>query len=171
MPTTLKEALRAWQQRESPDDDHIPMPALYEFFVHPEKVENRERILAHVTRCPACLTEFERVIDSAQAADRMAHWDFALSRAAASETSAPQSISTRTGMYILEIRPHLSSPNRGIITAQVAPAHREELEGKRLTVTDSRGRRILSGKIINGEASEEIDDLDQIEYGLIVRAE
>ncbi len=172
--TTLQEALGAWRRgpREAAGPgEHVPTPELYELYVHPSAVPDRQALLAHLTRCPACQDEFAHIVDSAEAAEQLARWDFALSRAAASDTTAPHTIATRSGLYTIEIRPHLSDANRGIIAARVAAAHREELEGKTVTVVDSSGRALLQGRIINGEASQEIDALDRIKYGLVVRAD
>ena len=172
--TTLKQALKAWRSWKAPPKepgDHIPPAELYELFIHPESTPDRGMLLDHLVQCPVCLRELEDVIHSrAGAEEAMAGLDYAPAMAAASLTRGPKRISTQGGKYTIEIRPHLSRENRGIVTVQVAPPYRDELEGRTLTIKDRQGRVLLQSRIINSEASQEIDDLDQIEYGLLIQS-
>ena len=171
---TLNQALKAWRSWKAPArelGDHIPPAELYELFIHPESNPDRGPLLDHLVQCPVCLRELEDIIHStAGAATAMAGLDYAAAMAAASLTRGPKRISTRGGKYTIEIRPHISRENRGIVTVQVAPRYRDELEGRTLTIKDRQGRVLLQGRIINSEASQEIDGLDQIEYGLLIQS-
>ena len=79
-------------------------------------------------------------------------------------------ITTEGGKYTVEIRPQLTDKSRGLITVQPSPQHREALEGAAIVLRDSKGRVLLEGKIVSSEVSQVIEDLDKIEYGLIVQA-
>ncbi len=170
---TLTEASEAWGEwKVSAGDpgEHIPPGELYEFLLHPADYADRENLLGHLTRCPLCLRELEDMSQSVEeAAFRM--WDLALPKAAASDMEGPWKIATEDGKYTIEIRPHISDENRGIITVQVSPQNSDALEGKTVTLKDSQGRVLLKGRIINSEVSQEIDGLDRIEYGLVIQSE
>lgn len=168
---TLKDAFRAWASGPSGDTGaHIPPAELYELLIRPGA--QTAEMLKHLTRCPACARELrEMAEDLAQAEACMVGWDLALPKAAATSTSSTWRLPTEAGKYTIELHPHSSDQNRGLITLQVASQYRSQLEGHRVSLRDSRGRLLLEGKIVNGEAAQEVTDLDQIEAGFIVRAD
>jgi hypothetical protein len=106
---------------------------------------------------------------SEESAAHLTTWDLALPKAAATDPEGPKTITSEGGKYTIEIRPHLADSNKGIITIQVSAQHRQELEGKTAIIQDSSSRILLQAKIINGEASQTIDRLDQIDYGLLIK--
>lgn len=170
--TTLQDALNAWSEYKtaSDDGDTIPAAELYEFLLNPADYPEREALLHQIARDPIALNKLNTMLQSSE--EPTAHlttWDLALPKAAATAPEGPQTIISEGGKYTIEIRPHLADPNKGMITIQVAIQHRPELEGKTAIIQDSSSRVLLQAKIINGEASQTIDRLDQIDYGLLIK--
>lgn len=162
----------AWKASTGTPEEHIPTAELYEFLIHPTENPDRENLLDHLTQCPLCLHELDELVENMEETEnRIVYMDFALPKAAASPLEGPRQITTERGKYTIEIRQHISGENKGIIIVQVAAPYREDLEGKNIVLRDSRGRILLRSMIINGEASQEIEALDQIEYGLVIQAE
>lgn len=169
--TTLREALGAWATHPAGEaGEHIPPAELYEFLRQPG--ERAGEVLAHLESCPRCAQELRQMQESlAQAEERLAGWDVAWPKAAASPQTSTQRILTEAGKYTIEIHPHTVQRNRGIITLQVSPQYRALLEGKRVSLKDGEGRVLLEGKIVNGEAAQEVEGLDRIDVGFVVRSE
>lgn len=160
---TLKEALRVWRNKivhEGRLGRHIPPAELYELLVHPPASEIKASLLDHLIRCPLCLQELKDMVDSIEEAEA---WDFALPKAAASEEIEwPKKIPTEGGKYTIVIRRNMSEKNRGVVTVQVAPCYRDTLEGKKVILRDGRPHVLLTGVIIDGEVSQEIEGLNAI---------
>lgn len=164
---TLKQALDTWNASGlSPEAGHLSPEELCDLLLQLATRDLHHKMVAHLCRCPACLREFQALVQSMAEA---AAWDLALPKAAATQAQGSLRITTEGGKYTIEIRPHLSDKSRGLITVQTALQHREALEGVSIVLKDNRGRILLSGRIVSGEVSQEVADLDQIEYGLMVQ--
>lgn len=168
--TTLREALDGWAAQTQVAGDHIGRPALYELLLRGP--DGREEILAHLARCPRCLRALQELDEGMQVAEkRFTHWDVMLPKAAAAAGETARRIPTEGGRFTIEVRPHLTDASRGIITVQVSQRFREALEGHTIVLRDSAGRVLLDGRIVNGEVSQEIPDLEAMDFGLIVQAQ
>lgn len=166
--TTLREALEGWGERTRASGEHIGRPALYELLLKGPP-SGREEMLDHLARCPVCLRALQELDEGIQEAEsRFAHWDVALPKAAAAPGEGPRHIATEGGRFTIEVRRHLTTPGKGIITVQVSQQFREALEGRGIVLRDGKGRVLLEGRIINGEVSQEIPDLDEMDYALMV---
>lgn len=169
--TSLKDALSAWVARPADETDkHIPPAALYEFLIHP--VEQPPAFLRHLGHCAQCAQELQEMVQSLeQAEERLKGWDLACPKAAASTGSSARKIVSEAGKYTIEIRPHTVESDRGIIILQVSPQYRQALEGRRVSLRDGLGRTLLEGRILGGEAAQEMEGLDQIGTDFIIRAD
>ena len=159
---TLKGALGDWRARiasEGAPGEHIPPSVLYELLVRPPDNGDREDLLDHLVRCSRCVRELKEMVQDLEEAEA---WDLALPRAAASEVQWPKKIPAEGGKYTLVIRRKLSDQNSGVITLQVEAGHREALEGQSVILKEGRGHTLLRGKIVNGEVSQEVGELDRI---------
>lgn len=167
----LKKALDAWIAGRAAPGEHPAVEELYEFFIRPAGHPQAGQLLAHLCRCPACMRKFQELARSIPEAEQLAGWwDVALPKAAAAHEQGPMRITTEGGKYTIEIRPQLADKSRGLITVQPAPQHQQALEGAAIVLRDSKGRVLLEGRIVSSEVSQLIEDLDKIEYGLIVQA-
>ena len=169
---TLDEALgrwSTWKGSQASSGEHIAPEELFELLVHPLEIPGREQLLTHLTRCAACLGEFQVLVESREAAGtRLERWDLALPRAAASPIEGPRRIFTEGRKYTIVIRPHVSDTSRGLITVQVAPQHQQALEGETLRLLDGQGRVVLEGRVTNGEVAQEVADIEAIETTFFV---
>ena len=170
--TTLREALDAWgETHDASGESHLTPAQLYEFGLSLKRGESGAEILDHTARCATCLATLNTLLDGMEEAEeRMVLWDVALPKAAATPVEGARKIPTEGGRFTIEVRQHLSDPNKGIIAVQVSHQFRETLEGRTVTLRDGSGKVLLSGRIINGEVSQEIDDLDAVDYGLMVQS-
>ena len=72
-------------------------------------------------------------------------------------------IDTEGGRYTIIIHQSLKEPDKGMITVEVAQNLREKSEGAKIVLKDRKGRKLLDGTIINGQVSQKIDHLDDID--------
>jgi hypothetical protein len=167
----LKDALDAWAAGPPAGaGDHVPPAELYEFLSR--LAPPAPALLEHLTRCPWCAREMRQMAENLPRAEtHLAGWDLALPKAAATDTASVWRVPTEAGKYTIEFHPHSSDKTRGLITLQVAPQYRSQLEGHRVALRDSKGRLLLEGRIVNGEAAQELRDLDRIEAGFIVHTD
>lgn len=159
---TLKEALGAWRRQialEGAPGGHIPHAELYELLLRPAESGDKDDFLDHLVRCSRCVRELKEMVQDMEEAEA---WDLALPKAAASEVQWPKKIPAEGGKYTIVIRRDISDKNRGVITLQVEARHREALEGKSVILKEGRGHTLLRGKIVNGEVSQEVGELDRI---------
>ncbi|MCC7261778.1 MAG: hypothetical protein IT369_04555 [Candidatus Latescibacteria bacterium] len=171
---TLREAIETWMaQRHERNATALPFgPAdLYEFLLHPAAHPRRAEIvqaLGEDPRLGAMLNEL--AASQREAALRLAGWDIALPKAAAVAGEGTGRITTEGGKYTIEIRPRLDQVDRGLVVVRVAAAFRDQLEGETLVVQDSRGQVLVRGRVVDGEVSGELESLEGIDYGFVVRA-
>lgn len=169
----LREVIAAWiarLQAQETEEAQFSPAELYDFLLDPEHHPRRDEIvkaLGESASVSALLTEM--AASRREAAARLAGWDIALPKAAAVAGERAGRIITEGGKYTIEIRPHLDKPNHGLVVVRVATAYREDLEGKELVLEDSRRQVLIKGRVVDGEVSNELDQLDQIEYGFVVR--
>ncbi len=160
---TIKEALESWREKAVLEEDigeHIPSSELYDLLIQSQDTKWGEERLNHLTRCPICLQEVKDIIESRKKAEA---WDFALPKAATSEPQWPKKIQLEGGKYTVSIRRNIHDKNRGLVILQVEGDYRDTLEGKTVHLLDGRDRICLKGKIINGEVSQEIEKLDEVD--------
>lgn len=168
---SLDMALKAAGAGASPTAGaHLSPPELYELLRRPNAPA--DQLFAHLAACPACARELREMVENLALAEaHLAGWDLALSRAASTSSISHWRLPTNAGKYTIELHPHTSDQNRGLISVQVAPQYRDLLEGHHVSLRDSQGRLLLEGKIVNGEAVQEVTDIAQIETGFIVRTD
>lgn len=161
--TTIKDALSIWREeacRLAQAEEHIRPSELYEFLVRAPSSQNRSAILKHLCCCPKCSRQLKEMLAAVEEAEV---WDFSMPKAASSqEIQWSGEIATAGGKYSIVIRRSLSDQKRGVITLQVGEPHRDILEGRSVLVKDGQGRVLLKGKVIDGEVSQEVADLDGI---------
>lgn len=168
---TIQDALEAWRDQRTSEGSlhgHVVPSVLYELLIQPQENGDKEAILNHLSQCQRCLGELKEMAQSIAGATV---WDVALPRAAASEVQGPKKIPTDGGKYTVVIRRNLGKKDRGVITLEVAPRYRDDLEGKAVILRDGRGRILLQGKIIDGEISREIEELGAMVPPFLVEAD
>lgn len=135
--------------------------------VRPTPVD-RPKLLAHLTRCPRCLRQLKSMLDHVDKANEQAFdgWDQALPLAAASAQEGPRRITSKSGIYYLEIRAGTDGAGDGLINVEVADQFRAKLEGRELRVWDASGRVLLQGEIGGGRVMRMVAALNEIEYPL-----
>jgi hypothetical protein len=170
----LKQALEAWQNEiisPTAKEKHIPAGELYDMLINKRPREDNEALLDHLSVCSHCMKELK---DMKETIEEVKLWDLALPKAAASEkTDWPKNIMTEGGKYSIVIRRSITDKNKGLVSISVNPSHIEieKIEGKKVVLRDGRGRELLRQKIIDGEASQEVQDLDSIEFHFAVITE
>lgn len=170
--TTLREGLDAWGASPGArDEGHLTPAQLYDFALAVQRGESGGEAFDHIARCGGCLETLNDLLAGMEdAEERMRLWDIALPKAAATPVEEMRSIPTEGGRFTIEIRRHLTDAHKGIIAVQVSHQFRDTLEGRTVTLRDGAGKVLLQGRIINGEVSQEIDDLDTVDYGLMVQS-
>lgn len=184
----LREALDTWtdwqiETGQVPSGGHVPGAELYELLVHPASAPDREDLLNHLQSCPVCLGELKLMAQAIKEAQnkaplfaealgkyRSAVFDRALLSAAASRSQGYIKLIAEEGKYSIEIIPHLTDKNRGLIVLMVLPPFLEQLEGRTIVLKDARERVLLQGVITDGKIAQKIDNLAAIEYGLEVHS-
>ncbi len=158
---TLKEALETWQAYGLNGDagKHIPSAELYELLIQPQGIELEDSHLNHLTRCPACLQEIKDLIECRKDAEA---WDFALPKAATSETEWPKKFRLEGGKYSVTIRRNIHETDKGLVVLEVGKGYQKTLEGKSVQLLDGQGLICLEGIIFHGKASQEIENLDAV---------
>ena len=166
---SLKGALDAWRRSRRGHSEHPSLPQLYELLL--ETHQANEALIEHVSGCPACQKTLGELLSAQdEARESFALWDLALPKAAASSLENTRQISSEGGRFTIEIRRHLTDANKGIVTVQASQQFRDAVEGKTVVLQDGAGRVLLEGRMVNGEVSQEIDGLDTIDYGFVIRA-
>jgi hypothetical protein len=174
-PVRLKQALKAWHinvaSSEALRENHIPVEEIYDMLINRSDNAGNDDLLAHLSVCSRCFREFVKIRKAIREADL---WDMALPKAAASETiDWPKKFMTESGKYAIIIRRSVTDPNKGLVSIQVNPARIEKnkVEGKTEVLKDGKKRELLRQKIIDGEASQEQEDLKSIDFNFVVLAE
>jgi hypothetical protein len=161
--TTIKDALSVWREQACPlaqTEEHLQTSELYEFLVRAPSGRSKSAILKHLCCCSECSRQLKEMLAAIEEAEV---WDYSLPKAASSqEIQWSGEIATAGGKYSIVIRRSLSDQKRGVITLQVGEPHRDLLEGRSVLVKDGQGRVLLKGKVIDGEVSQEVVDLDGI---------
>ena len=166
MRTSLTEALQAWRRAQALGP-HLALEELWAIASDgvgdPAAPE-----LDHLTRCARCAGELR---DLAGAIDDAAGWDVALAKAASAPLSTAMSVATVCGRYTVTIHPRPGA-DEAVVTVEVAPPFRDELEGAIVTVSDRAGRELLSAPLTLGRASARLRGLEPIDCTrVVVRAE
>ncbi len=171
--TDLDTAFTTWlDQHRLQDGEALPISPgeLYEFLLDPEHHPRRTEILAALGASAEQLAELGEMMESQRlAAQRLEHWDMALPKAAAVAGENQGRFATEGGKYTIEIRSHLTLPERGLVVVRVAAAHQEAVEGQVLVLEDSDGEVLLKGKVVNGQVSQELASVSRIIHGFVVR--
>lgn len=171
MRISLTEALKAAAAGPGTEATaHVSRPEMYDLLRQPCAAV--DHLLPHLASCPRCAHEMREMVESLALADiHLAGWDLALPKAAATADRASWRLSTEGGRYTIELRAHASSPGRGLLSVQVSPMFRDQLEGRWVNLKDSKGRLLLEGRIVGGEAVQEVTDLPQIDPCFVVRTD
>jgi len=152
---TLNQALRLWQVGASGriDRQHPPRSRLFDFLVGRISPEMREETLAHLSCCDRCRTDLREV-------ERFTRIDVGFKMAA--ETHPPHfSFLTEGGKFKILYRDIKGRKGVGLVSLSVEDPYRKEMEGRKLAVLDSKGKRFIEGEVKNGEIGpEKIDPKD-----------
>jgi hypothetical protein len=167
----LKEALEIWRGTASSGKDlgkHVSSSDLFELLVGRSSDDIKSLLLRHISLCPQCLANFK---DMVEAIEDSVPLDIALPKAAASdEMTWPKEIPTDGKKYTIILRRSITERNRGVVTLQINPAYRDALEGQVAVLRDGTGRILLRGTIINGEVSQQIEDMEKIDHRFLVES-
>ena len=173
-PVKLQQALKAWHTHvgsEAAKENHIPVEDMYDMLINRSESPGKEDLLNHLSVCSRCLRQF---LEIRQAIRETELWDMALPKAAASETIEwPKKFITEGGKYAVIIRRSVTDPNKGLVSIQVNPSRMEKnkVEGKKVVLKDGKNRELLRQKVIDGEASQELEDLGSIDFNFLITVE
>jgi len=158
---TIKQALEAWKTSNLNEDigDHIPPGELYDLMIQSQGIELGEEQLNHLTSCPVCLQEIKDIIECRKEAEA---WDFAMPKAATSQTEWPKKIRLEGGKYSVTIRRNIHETQKGLVVLEVEKDYQKTLEGKSVQLLDGQGLICLEGIIFQGKISQEIENLDAV---------
>ncbi len=139
---------------------HPSISEMYAILVG-EQQGKRESIIKHLVDCPKCLEIFNSLLDMRKEAHGL---DIAVPKLAG--TRAHQGvlrIDTEGGKYTIIVRPSLKAAQGGVITVALAPEYQEELEGAWILLKDRKGRPLIEGRIVNGQVSQRVEEIDTID--------
>jgi len=166
---TIKKELANWQKHNAfLIYEHPTHRKLYSLIKGDLTDDQQAAILDHLSRCQKCrnflweiegFTKRENVLD------------VTFLKAAAAPKEASFSILSESGRYWILFRKLFDHKNRGVITLKIEPSFRNEMEGKKLVLTDSTGREILRGKVIKGETPGNIVDVNEIDWDTMIVSE
>ena len=157
---TIEEALSAWKVSANEDvGEHIPPSDLYELLSQPQEIQLGEEKLNHLIRCPVCLQEVKDIIECRKEAEA---YDFALPKAATSETEWPKKIRLEGGKYTVTIRRNIHETDKGLVVLDVEKSYQKTLEGKSVQLLDGQGLICLEGIIFHARISQEIENLGAV---------
>jgi hypothetical protein len=139
---------------------HLTTSEIYDLLIK-ENMPDKEVMLAHLSHCSHCSEEFHKMYLTQKKTEFL---DIALPQLAGVKSHSPfMKIDTEGGKYTIIIRQSLKEQNKGIITIELAPNLREKAEGERITLKDRQGRILLEGTVVNGQVSQKIEHLDNID--------
>jgi len=158
---TIKQALEAWKTSNLNEDigDHIPPGELYDLMNQPQGIELGVERLNHLTNCPVCFQEIKVIFECRKEAET---WDFAMPKAATSQTAWPKKIRLAGGKYTVTIRRNIRETNKGLVVLEVEKGYQKALEGKSVQLIDGQGHICLEGIIFHAKISQEIENLGAI---------
>ncbi len=166
---SLKEALAAWQQREDGYLKRHPTPADFRKagmgLIPPKEVND---FFGHLSRCTKCRRHFWEVEENIQ---QQVLLDAALPKAATSERPDSFSFLTEGGKCRVIFSELLEKEGQGVVSLKIEAPYRSEMEGKRVVVTDSNGKELIRGKIINGESPANLVNAKDINWEIITIVE
>jgi hypothetical protein len=162
MRTTLTEALRTWRALEEAGP-HPTVDALYA--AASAGLGAADPALArHLTRCGECAREIGELADAIR---ETTGCDLLLAKAAAAPLTAPVSVGTECGKYVIALYPRPDA-DEALVAVEVASALRDTLEGSMLTISDRGGRTLVSAPVVLGRVSGRIHGLASIDLTRLV---
>ena len=160
----VKELLSSMWETEFKDGQgcrHLSTSEIYDLLLGVD-LRSKDGMFRHLSRCPKCSRELSKMVEAKEETQEIA-LDIALPKLAAARPSGFVKVDTEGGKYTIFIRRSLKDHERGIITVQVSSSLRAKLEGTTMTLKDAKGRKLVKGKVINGEVSQVITDIDDID--------
>jgi hypothetical protein len=162
MRTSLIEALHAWRHVQAAGS-HLSLEELWAL-ASDGVGDPTVPALDHLARCARCAGELREL---AEGIDEAAGWDVALAKAASAPLATAVTVGTACGRYTITIHPRPDA-DEAVVTVEVAPAFRDELEGATVTVSDRAGRELLSAPLMLGRASARLRGLASIDCTRVV---
>lgn len=141
-------------------DKHLTSSEMYDLLIR-ENMPDKNRMLVHLSHCPKCREEFHKMFEAQKETESL---DIALPQlAGAKNVCGFMKIDTEGGKYTIIIQPSLKEQDKGMITVEVAQNLREKSEGATIMLKDRKGRKLIEGIIVNGQVSQKIEDLNNID--------
>ena len=163
----INKALFAWAQYRVGNSmmmHHFDEQNLSFIFKNISQLNHRE--IEHLILCTDCL---QKATLSTRQKKSFVYAETAWRKAAATrEKSWPQKITTKSS-HTIEIRESETDKNNGLIIVTINEKHREQFEGKMISVVDGKGRLLLKGIIKDGEVFQRIGNLEAIDLRLLVK--
>jgi len=139
---------------------HPTVSEMYDFLIT-GNLSDGNSILAHLSRCSVCRAEFHKMLEALKETEAL---DIALPQLAGTKNIGGfLKIDTEGGKYTIIIQRSLKEKDIGMITVEVAENYREKLEGDAIILEDRKGRKLLEGTIVNGQVSQKVRDLENID--------
>jgi len=166
---TIKKALKIWEQEEKKLQDKNtfhPNPDLIKRFANGEEIQDKERWIKHIANCITCLNKWIDEMKPKYYADQ--YTDVVLAKVAAEENNFQDltKIYSQSGKYLITFRNSLEEADTCMITLNILD-NIEKLEGMKVVVRDKNNRKLLVGKISQGEVSNWINDLNNIDMSFL----
>ena len=153
---------RTWKNKikEQRVATHLKTTEIFGLLIR-DNSSKRNDILTHLALCPWCLEKFHKILEAEKKTEFL---DIALPQlAGAKNVCGFMKIDTEGRKYTIIIQPSLKEQDKGMITVEVAQNLREKSEGTTIMLKDRKGRKLIEGTIVNGQVSQKIDDLDNID--------
>jgi len=142
------------------EEVHIAMLEMHSFLTGRD-MTHRDTVFAHLSQCPKCLESLAKMVEAQRDTEFL---DIALPQLASSgNVGGFMKIGTEGGKYTIIIHQSLKDPDKGIITVEVAENLKEHLEGTTIILKDCQGTRLVEGRIVNGQVSQRIENIDKID--------
>ena len=167
---TLTEALQELDKGSSERfQRHLPGRQLIAFLRGEVAQAEREETLEHLSYCGKCRS---RLWDMNALTHEPDILDLVLPKAAATRDESSFSLLSEGNRYRILFRKLLNQTGKGVVTLKVESPYQEEMEGKRVLVTDGSGRQIVRSEVRNGETIANIVNSQEIDWDtLIVKEE
>lgn len=164
---TLQQALREWENRYSASealwphlsDDELDLSAL-------KDSEKRGNVVDHLCRCRFCAERYRDQQEELELLPAVNSWDVAVLKAAAGEEQTfPVLYYSEKKYYRIEIMRNTAGGEDGLaVLTIIDPRMAVRHEGLDLWICDARGKKLLRGRVKNGEVWQKVARLQEYDY-------
>lgn len=139
--------------------EHLSEAILYDVALGELAPELREEVHVHLADCDVCIQQLV-TFQAAISANRKVHgvWEPRVFHAAGGVPS--QSViqdGTKEGKYVITLQPPTGDGQRELLTLEVTPSFRQDLEGLQVVLVNRHGKEILRDTISGGIITRLID--------------